>query len=304
MPKRIFHEVAIIGAGVSGMTCALYLARANVDVCLIGDYTDTPLLASPSIQNYPGIMNVSGMDYLNTLNNQVKAAGVEILSDSAMTPMLKDNGWIVLTAGGEVVETTHLVVATGSSSRMLNLEHEEEFIGKGVSTCAYCDGPLYEGKRVCVIGSGTLAIEEAMYLSKICNEVIVLCRKSKFSTTLYTPDQLNKYQNITVMFDAPVKKINVSENGITVILGGNMARLMSFDGVFYAIGSSPNTAFLDGLYPLDQNGYIDLPREVSSKHHMYACGDVNANNPNKQVITAAADGCNTALQILKDLRNQ
>jgi len=304
MSKRSFHEVAIIGAGVSGMTCALYLARANVDVCLIGDYLTTPLLAAPSIQNYPGIVKISGMQLLDHLHAQVRTAGVYIVEENAMTPMLKDNGWIILTADGEMIETSHLVVATGSSAKLLNLENEEEFIGKGVSTCAYCDGPIYEGQRVCVIGSGTLAIEEAIYLSKICSHVTVLCRKSQFSTTLYTPDQLNKYPNITVSFNAVIKKINVSENGITVFFGGNRARLMSFDGVFYAIGSAPNTAFLDGLYPLDKNGYIDLPPEVSSKHRMYACGDINARNPNKQIVTAAADGCNTALQILKDLRNQ
>ena len=304
MENRSFHEVVVIGAGVSGMTCAMYLARANVDVCLIGDYTTTPLLSTPSIQNYPGIGNISGMEFLENLHKQVLESGACIVEANAMAPMIKDDGWIILTDNGDIIDTKNIVVSTGSSARMLNLENEEEFIGKGVSTCAYCDGSLYEGKDVCVVGSGTLAIEEAMYLAKICRRVTVLCRKSEFSTSVYTPDQLNKYDNIAVLFDANVAKIVGSGEKIMVILAGTRSRIVSFDGIFYAIGSSPNTSFLEKLYPLDNNGYIDLPDEVSTKHHMYACGDVNASNRFKQVVTAASDGCNTALKILKDLRNK
>lgn len=304
MSDRTFHNVTIIGAGVSGMTCALYLSRANIDVCLVGDYCTTPLLASPSIRNYPGIKDISGAGYLINLHDQVSERGVSIIEGTAMAPVRNGDKWVVLTDAGNIIDTNIVVIATGSSARLLNLEKEEEFIGKGVSTCAYCDGPIYEGKNVCVIGSGTLAIEEAMYLSKICKRVTVLCRKSQFSTCLYTPDQLSKYPNVAVVFDAPVKRINVLENRVTVVLDGNLTRIMPFDGVFYAIGSLPNTRFLDGSFPIDENGYITLTDELSAKYGMYACGDVNAHNKNKQVVTAAADGCNTALKILKDLRNR
>ena len=302
MENRSFHEVTIIGAGVAGMTCAMYLKRAGVDVCLIGDYTTTPLLSSPSIQNYPGIKDISGLDYLTQLHEQIVDLGVCLIEATAMSPMIKDDGWIIITDDGNVVDTKNLVIATGSSARMLNLENEEDFIGKGVSTCAYCDGSLYTDKNVAVVGSGTLAIEEAVYLAKICKRVTILCRKTKFSTDIYTPEQLTKYPNIVLTFDAPITKIVGTENGLMVILGGRRSRVMSFDGMFYAMGSHPNTEFLDGLYPLDSNGYIDMPQEAASKHHMYCCGDVNASNKFKQAVTAAADGCNTALQILKDLK--
>ena len=173
MEKRSFHEVVVIGAGVSGMTCAMYLARANVDVCLIGDYTTTPLLSTPSIQNYPGIGNISGMEFLENLHKQVLESGACIVEANAMAPMIKDDGWIILTDNGDIIDTKNIVVATGSSARMLNLENEEEFIGKGVSTCAYCDGSLYEGKDVCVVGSGTLAIEELLFFAGSPSSVLV-----------------------------------------------------------------------------------------------------------------------------------
>ena len=286
------------------MTCAMYLARANADVCLIGDYTTTPLLATPSIQNYPGICGISGQTFLDNLHDQVKTSGAHIIEANAMSPMSKDGKWIILTDDGSVVDTNYLVIATGSSARLLNLENEEEFIGKGVSTCAYCDGPLYEGKNVCVVGTGTLAIEEAIYLSKICNSVTIIGRKDRLSTNAYTEEQLKDYKNIFIRYNSPIAKIARGQEQVMLVLSGNRARILSFDGIFYALGSLPNTEFLEGLCPLTKNKYIDIPEEVESTHHIYACGDVNAHNKYKQVVTAAADGCNTALQILKDLRNK
>ena len=302
MENREKHKVVIIGAGVAGMTCALYLARAAIDVCLIGDWTTTPLLSSPTIKNYPGLYETSGQEYLSTLNDQVLAAGVRVIAGTAATPMRADEGWIVYTDTGNVVEIENLVIATGSSSRMLNLKNEEQFIGNGVSTCAYCDGPLYKDKKVCVIGSGTLAVEQAMYLSKICSSVTVFCRKDKLSSTVYTPDNLAKYTNVSIMFNAPIQRVYCEKGKTFVYIGEGRPIMKSFDGVFYAMGSIPNTSFLEGLCPLDKNGYIDLPDEVAKQHHMYACGDVNASNKYKQVVTAAADGCRVALQLLQDIR--
>lgn len=304
MNNRCFHEIVIIGAGVSGMTCALYLARANADVCLIGDYTTTPLLASPEVKNYPGIFNISGAEFLETLNRQVVESGATVVSANAMSPMCKDGKWIVLTDDGNVVDANYLVIATGSSARLLNLENEEEFIGKGVSICAYCDGPLYAGKNVCVVGTGTLAVEEAIYLSKICKHVTMIGRKDRLSTNAYTEEQLREYENISIKYDSPIAKIIRGDNNIMLVLAGHRARILTFDGIFYALGSIPNTEFLEGLCPLDEQKYINIPDQAESRHHIYACGDVNANNKYKQAVTAAADGCNTALQILQDLRNK
>ena len=302
MEHRTSHKVAIIGAGVSGMTCALYLARANIDVCLIGDWTTTLLLSTPEIKNYPGIPSISGYDFLNNLHNQVAEYNIPIIEGMALTPMIKDDQWIILTEPGDVVDTENLVIATGSEPRLLGLENEEHLIGHGVSTCAYCDAQAFAGKSVVVVGSGNLAIEEAIYLSKICSKVTVLCRKNEFSTQDYTAERLIDHKNVGVNFNAEVMKIERTDSGFMILLKGLRTRMISADGIFYAIGSVPNTTFLNGVFPLDKNKYIDLPEEVSTTHRMYACGDVNATNKYKQVVTAAADGCNTAIRIIRDIR--
>ena len=296
-------QVAIIGAGISGMTCALYLARAGVDTALIGDWTTAPILASPEIRNYPGTGKISGYDLLSNLNQQVQDTNTKIIAGIAAKPTRQSDTWVVLVDTGDIVEADSLVIATGASPKLLNLENEQELIGKAVSTCAYCDGPLYAGKKVCVVGSGTTAIEEALYLSKIAHTVTVLCRKNKFSTSLYTPEQLGNYPNIQLMFDTQIKSISLDGHGSVIVqLSGNRSRMMLFDGIFYAIGSSPNTEFLGGMLPVDHSGHIDLAPESERIYRVYACGDVNARSPFKQAIVAAADGCETAMRLLCNLR--
>ena len=303
MENREFHKVAIIGAGVAGMSCALYLGRAGIDTCLIGDWVTTPLLNTPAIENYPGVKSISGYEYLENLHKQVVDAGVRVVPSVATTPLIKNESWVIITGDGTVVDTDHIVIATGSEPRMLGIENEEEFIGHGVSTCAYCDAQLYENKRVAVIGSGTLAFDEAIYLSKICAKVSIICRKDKLNSLNYDTDALINYPNISVNLGMKVVSLSRGEDGSIMIIAEGVRRtMMSFDGVFYAIGSVPNTAFLEGVFPLNKDKYIDIPEEVSSSHRMYVCGDVNANNKFKQVVTAAADGCNTAMRIIRDIK--
>lgn len=283
------------------MTCSLYLKRAKVDVCLVGDYVTTPLLSTPSIKNYPGIKEISGVDYLSELHNQITLVGVYNIDGTAVSIYKNTGNWVVITDSNETIFSSKVVVATGSSPKLLGFEGENSLLGNGISTCAYCDGSLYENKSVGVIGSGTLAVEDAIYLSGLCDHVTLLCRKDRLSSSMYSYEQLLKYWNIEVLFNTAVK--NITRHNEKLCLTTQDERLLEFDGVFYAIGSDPNTQLLQGICPLSSTGYTDFSVEFSSKTGLYACGDINSRNKNKQIVTAAADGCNTALQILNDLRN-
>lgn len=295
MQKR---KVVIIGSGVAGMTCAIYLKRYDVDVLVIEkDAPGGQMLKSSVIENYPGFINIDGPSLSYKIYEQVNNLKVDYLFDEVVSIKEEIDKKIIQTKH-EKIEAEYVVLATGRTSRTLNLDREKEFIGRGISFCALCDGNLYKGKDVVIIGGGNSALEEAIYLSNICNKVVIVHRKDKFTAEDSMIETISKLKNVEIKFKANVKKYNVIDDKIkSVIL--DTGEEIKCDGIFIAIGYVPINDLIDVN---KENGYIivDNDNETSIKN-IYACGDAIKKNA-YQISTAIGEATNVSYSIIKQIK--
>lgn len=295
MQKR---KVIIIGSGVAGMTCAIYLKRYDVDVLVIEkDAPGGQMLKSSVIENYPGFINIDGPSLSYKIYEQVNNLKVDYLFDEVVSVKNENSKKIVQTKHDKI-ESEYVVLATGRTSRTLNLDREKEFIGRGISFCALCDGNLYKGKDVVIIGGGNSALEEAIYLSNICNKVVIVHRKDKFTAEDSMIETISTLKNVEIKFKANVEKYNIIDDKIkSVIL--DTGEEIKCDGIFIAIGYVP----INDLIDVDkENGYIivDNNNETSIKN-IYACGDAIKKNA-YQISTAIGEATNVSYSIIKQIK--
>ena len=295
MQKR---KVVIIGWGVAGMTCAIYLKRYDVNVLVIEkDAPGGQMLKSSVIENYPGFINIDGPSLSYKIYEQVNNLKVDYLFDEVVSVKNEDGKKIVQTKHDKI-ESEYVVLATGRTSRTLNLDREKEFIGRGISFCALCDGNLYKGKDVVIIGGGNSALEEAIYLSNICNKVVIVHRKDKFTAEDSMIETISTLKNVEIKFKANVEKYNIIDDKIkSVIL--DTGEEIKCDGIFIAIGYVP----INDLIDVDkENGYIivDNNNETSIKN-IYACGDAIKKNA-YQISTAIGEATNVSYSIIKQIK--
>ena len=295
MQKR---KVVIIGSGVAGMTCAIYLKRYDVDVLVIEkDAPGGQMLKSSVIENYPGFINIDGPSLSYKIYEQVNNLKVDYLFDEVVS-VKNENGKKIVQTKHDKIESEYVVLATGRTSRTLNLDREKEFIGRGISFCALCDGNLYKGKDVVIIGGGNSALEEAIYLSNICNKVVIVHRKDKFTAEDSMIETISTLKNVEIKFKANVEKYNIIDDKIkSVIL--DTGEEIKCDGIFIAIGYVP----INDLIDVDkENGYIivDNNNETSIKN-IYACGDAIKKNA-YQISTAIGEATNVSYSIIKKIK--
>lgn len=295
MQKR---KVVIIGSGVAGMTCAIYLKRYDVDVLVIEkDAPGGQMLKSSVIENYPGFINIDGPSLSYKIYEQVNNLKVDYLFDEVVS-VKNENGKKIVQTKHDKIESEYVVLATGRTSRTLNLDREKEFIGRGISFCALCDGNLYKGKDVVIIGGGNSALEEAIYLSNICNKVVIVHRKDKFTAEDSMIETISTLKNVKIKFKANVEKYNIIDDKIkSVIL--DTGEEIKCDGIFIAIGYVP----INDLIDVDkENGYIivDNNNETSIKN-IYACGDAIKKNA-YQISTAIGEATNVSYSIIKQIK--
>lgn len=295
MQKR---KVVVIGSGVAGMTCAIYLKRYDVDVLVIEkDAPGGQMLKSSVIENYPGFINIDGPSLSYKIYEQVNNLKVDYLFDEVVS-VKNENGKKIVQTKHDKIESEYVVLATGRTSRTLNLDREKEFIGRGISFCALCDGNLYKGKDVVIIGGGNSALEEAIYLSNICNKVVIVHRKDKFTAEDSMIETISTLKNVEIKFKANVEKYNIIDDKIkSVIL--DTGEEIKCDGIFIAIGYVP----INDLIDVDkENGYIivDNNNETSIKN-IYACGDAIKKNA-YQISTAIGEATNVSYSIIKQIK--
>lgn len=250
------HKVVILGSGIAGMTAGIYLKRGGLDVLVVEDNIPGGVLNEiPSIENYPGYEEISGPDLAMNIYNQLTKLGVKILNKKITSIDL--NNKII----NNNIKYEYLVIATGRKSRMLSLEHEKELLGKGISTCALCDGFFYKDKKVAVVGGGSSSLTEALYLSKICKEVIIIHRRDKLTADKYLIDKVNSTKNIKVLYNSNITKYNQNNNKLTSIIINNKDNL-EVEGVFLAIGSTPNSEIFnvnkDNNYIIVDSNYMTI----------------------------------------------
>lgn len=284
------HKVVILGSGIAGMTAGIYLKRGGLDILVIEDNIPGGVLNEiPSIENYPGYEEISGPDLAMNIYNQLTKLGVKILNKK-ITSIDLDNKII-----NNNIKYEYLVIATGRKSRMLSLEHEKELLGKGISTCALCDGFFYKDKVVAVVGGGSSSLTEALYLSKICKEVIIIHRRDKMTADKYLIDKVNSTKNIKVLYNSNVTKYNLSNNKLTSVTINNKDNL-EVEGVFLAIGSTPNSEIFN--VNKDNNYVIVDSNYMTNIDKVYAIGDV-IKKDYYQLSTASSDAVVAASNIIK-----
>lgn len=299
---RSYIDCAVIGSGVAGMTAAIYLKRSNLEVLVLEKaIPGGQINQTATIENYPGFKNIDGPTLATSIYEQMKKLDINYKYGNVLEIVNKDDYKIVKTDLEEIVCKT-VIIATGRVPRKLGLEQEQELIGRGISFCAICDGFFYRNKVVAVIGGGNSALEESLYLSKICKTVILIHRKDKFNGDLYLQEKIKETQNIKIFYNSVVTKL-IEENNIFKGLIINNDESIEADGMFIYIGQVPDTSALGNTNIEMSNGYIIVDKDMkTSINGLYACGDV-INKSVYQITTAAADGTIAAMSVKKYLQD-
>lgn len=296
--KQAYNTI-IIGGGVAGMTAALYLKRAGFDVVIFEK--ETPggqITKTASIENYPGISKIEGPELAMNMYNQLTELQVPFEFQEIMDiQALEDTTVLIKTNTGEYT-CQNLVLTLGRNPKKLGIDNEEKLTGHGISWCAVCDGPLYKNKKVAVIGGGRAAVEEALYLSKLCSQVTLIHRRDEFRAENTLIEELNKTKNIKLITSNEVIKFQEKDNKLYSLLLKSGEELV-VDGCFEFIGQEPTTKVCQKLNILDKEGYVQVNEKLQTKiPNIYAGGDCIKKDL-YQIITACADGAIIAEQIIK-----
>lgn len=288
------YDVIIIGGGPAGYTAGLYSARAGLKTVLIEKLAPGGQMGTTNeIDNYPGFdEGVNGFDLSIKMKNGAERFGCETLMDEAVSLSLEGPVKTVKTASGEYQAKT-VILAMGASPKKLGLENEDALRGKGVSYCATCDGMFYRDKTVAVVGGGNTAVEDALYLSKICRKVILIHRRDRLRASKIYTDSLKNTPNVEIFWNRTVESLlgDSRLNGLAVKnkLTGQ-TQVIPCDGVFIAVGNIPETKLIQGHVALDENGYVIADETTkTSIEGVYAAGDLRK-KPLRQIVTAVSDG--------------
>lgn len=297
------YNTIIIGSGVAGMTAALYLKRANISVCILErDVPGGQITRTSIIDNYPGIKSIEGPDLALEMFNQINSLNVPFIGTDALEIEVLSDKKIVKTKDKELT-CKNIIIATGRSPRKLNVLNEEKLIGRGISFCAICDGSLYKDKNVAVIGGGKAALEETLYLSKICNHITLIHRRDEFRAEKELINNVKERSNITVLTDTIVEEFIEKDGKISSLKLRNKndeLKTIEVDGCFEYIGQEPNTSNFKNLNILDENGYIIVNNNYETNiKNIYAIGDCIKKDL-YQIITACNDGAVVANIISKN----
>jgi len=302
-------RVLIVGSGPAGYTAAVYAARAELEpLMLAGFQFGGQLMLTTDVENYPGFAEgISGPEMMDVFQKQAERFGTRILFDDATRIDLSQRPFRVET-DEQQFETDALILATGASARWLGIESETRLQNKGVSACATCDGALYRGKPMAVVGGGDTAIEEALFLTRFATEVAVIHRRDELRASKIMQERARKNEKIRFVWDSVVDEV-LGDDFVTGVRVRNVKTDETSDipveALFIAIGHVPNTELLVGQLDLDDVGYIRVApgRSLSSMEGVFACGD--AMDPvYRQAVTAAGTGCMAAIDAERWLAEQ
>lgn len=305
------RRLLILGSGPAGYTAAIYAARANLQPAIVtGMQQGGQLTITTDVDNWPGdVEGLQGPDLMDRMLRHAERFDTEIIHDHIHTARLGERPF-VLEGDSGAYSCDALIISTGASARYLGLPSEEAFMGRGVSACATCDGFFYRGKEVAVVGGGNTAVEEALYLSNLCDKVTVIHRRDALRAEKIMQDKLfdrAENGNVSILWDHVVEEVTGDDQGVTGLRVKNVKNdapsELEVHGVFIAIGHTPNTDIFDGQLDME-NGYIQIRSGLdgmatqTSVPGVFAAGDVS-DHVYRQAITSAGFGCMAALDAEK-----
>ncbi len=319
-PEEDAYDCIIIGGASASLTAAIYAARRSMKTLVIAKGIGGQAAMTDVIENYPGFLSIGGIPLMNKMLKQAMKAGAEVIYEevNAIEEIPNANNgkpmFNVKTITGNSYKTKSAILSYGKTPRTLDVPGEGEFGTKGVSYCVTCDGPLFKGKKVAVVGGGNSALEGAEYLSKICTRVYLVHRRDAFRGFEYLVEEIKKRENIELVLNSVVKEIkgdNTVHSVVVQNVGSNETKEIPVSGIFVEIGSVTKTDFIKHLVKLDQLGQVITTNNAETYYPdsdkvrpgIFAAGDITQ-TPFKQIVVSAGEGCKAALQAYNYLAGQ
>lgn len=291
------YDVVIVGAGIAGLTSAIYAKRAGKSVLVLeGKVPGGQIINTFQIENWPGDFGVSGVDLMQKIQKQAMELGAEIEMEEVTSVSKEGEGFKIVTEDDEYI-AKNVILAVGAEDKKLGIPREEELTGRGVSYCATCDGAFYKGKDVVVIGGGNTALYDALYLSELVSKVYLVHRRDEFRGDAVLVDRLREKKNVEFVLGYVPEEIlgEKKVSGVKLVSSGKVeevkgSRELEAEGIFVAVGKKPQTEIYADLVDLDENGYIIAGEDCkTSCPGVMVAGDCRTKSV-RQLVTAAADG--------------
>ncbi|GFN33245.1 thioredoxin-disulfide reductase [Paenibacillus xylaniclasticus] len=305
------YKTIIIGTGPAGLTAAIYLARANMAPLVIeGPQPGGQLTTTTEVENFPGFPEgILGSELMSNMRKQAQRFGATFLTGWVNSVDFSKRPFTINVEGGKQLQAESIIISTGASAKYLGIPGEQANIGRGVSTCATCDGFFFRGKKIIVIGGGDSAMEEAHFLTRFASQVTIVNRRSELRASKIMQDRARSNEKISWALNRTPVEVVAGGLGVTGLKVRNnetgQEELIETDGVFIAIGHTPNTGFLGGQIETDEHGYIVVKPGTTETNipGVFACGDVQ-DTKYRQAITAAGSGCMAALEAERFLEEE
>ena len=296
------YDLIITGAGPAGLSAAIYAARAELSFVVLEKemMSGGQIINTYEVDNYPGLYHMGGFDLAMKLREHADALGASFVTGEVEKIEPIPGGKKVICKDGTEYETKTVILSGGARHRKLEVPGEDKLAGAGVSYCATCDGAFFRNKEVAVVGGGDVAVEDALFLARMCKKVYVIHRRDSFRAAKTLVSRLTSMENVELVLDSVVKEICGTMKTESVVVENKKTgeeREIALDGVFIAVGMLPETKRYEGLVELDATGYIVADETgVTSDPAIFAAGDIRT-KALRQVVTAAADGANAVQSV-------
>ena len=295
------EKLIIIGGGPAGLSAAIYAAREGFEPLVIAGFAaGGQLLLTTVVENFPGFPDgIDGPEIIMKMREQAEKFGARFVNENATGVDFSSRPYKIM-ADSKTYEAETVIVATGADSMWIGIESEKQFMGRGVSSCATCDGPFYKGKEVIVVGGGDSAMEEALFLTRFANSVKIVHRRDAFRASKIMQEKVLNNAKVSVLWNSEVDKIKGDKKVSSVVIkdvNTGEKKELPVDGVFVAIGHRPNTEIFKGKLKMDEKGYLVTKNEVETDiEGVFVAGDV-FDSYYRQAVTASAGGVKAALKV-------
>jgi len=296
----MIHKIIIIGSGPAGLTAGIYTSRSKLNPLIIeGNLPGGQLITTSYVENWPGEEKILGAQLMEKIRQHAKKCGATLHSENVTKVDFSKKPYKVFTQSSKEFETESIIIATGSSHKKLNIPGEKSYLGKGVSTCATCDGPFFQDKNIVIVGGGNSAISEAAFLNRFAKNITIIQNGEKLTATDPLKDDVINNPKIKIIYNSLTKEISGNQDKVEKIIIENQKTKeiseIPTDGIFIAIGMKPNTEIFKDQLEMDNYGYLKLQNNTqTNKEGIFAAGDVS-DYKYMQAITAAGFGCMAAL---------